>query len=63
MTVVVFLLSFHGSVRAQSEGTIPAEAEGGREAEQPHAEEKRWKYYDPLQEEGSGADGYVILVR
>lgn len=55
--VVVFVLSFHCSVRAQPEGTIQAEAEGGREAEQPHAEEKRWKHYDSLQEEGSGADG------
>lgn len=49
------------SLWAQPEGTIQTEAEGSREEEQPHAKEKRWKHHDSLQEEGSGANGYVIL--
>lgn len=56
-----FFFSFF-SVWAQPEGTIQTEAESGWEEEQPDAQEKRWKYYDSLQEEGSGADGYVINV-
>lgn len=47
------------SVWAQPEGTIQTEAESSREEEQPNAQEKRWKYHDSLQEEGSGANGYV----
>lgn len=51
---------FFSSVWAQPEGTIQTEAESGREEEQPNAQEKRWKYHDSIQEEGSGANGYAI---
>lgn len=36
------------SLWAQPKGTIPAEAEGSREEEQPNAEEKRRKHHDSL---------------
>lgn len=47
------------SIRAQPEGTIQTETEGGREEEQPDAQEERQQHHDSLQEEGPGANGYV----
>lgn len=56
------ICSLFFSLWAQPEGTVQTEAEGRREEKQPNAEEKRWKHHDSLQEEGSGANGYVILL-
>lgn len=56
------ICSLFFSVWAKPEVTIQTEAEGGWEEKQPNAKEKRWKHNDPIQKEGSRANGYAYIL-